>query len=90
MIKKIALMKLANACTPMNKTASYIDDGIFNPLGEGMLEGDKLLAEARLKKIRSGRGWNPALENYGNKKALVKKFRNNPSLLNKLKLKMFV
>lgn len=74
----------------INKAAGYIDDGIFSPHGEGMLDGERILAEIRLKKIRSGRGWNPALENYSNKKALVKKFRNNPSLLNKLKLKMFV
>ena len=74
----------------MSKAAGALDDGIFSPHGEGMLDGERLLAEIRLKKIQSGRGWNPALENYGNKKALVKKFRNNPSLLNKLKLKMFV
>ena len=84
MIKQIALRKLAS----IRKNAN-IDDGIGS-WRDSFLEGDKFLANSRVDKIKAGSGWNPALENYTFKKNLIKKFKNNPSLLNKLKLKMFI
>lgn len=56
----------------------------------GLEDGLRARRDVLMGKINAGKSFNPALEGYTAKKNLVKKLRKNPSLLNKLKVKVFI